>query len=130
MVDLEDLAKVPDEDKEEQLLRIDSLRLMGSQAIICTADTVLAMVRNNRKGLYNSPAILTGAFVFDELHAYDNHMFAGVMALMEALPGASFLLMTASLPKQKKKLLLSKFNDIAEIPSPVELEEIPRYILK
>jgi CRISPR-associated endonuclease/helicase Cas3 len=77
-------------------------------------DTVLALVRNNRRGLYNSPAILSGAFVFDELHAYDNPMFEAVMALIKALPGARFLLMTASLPKAHKNFLLKCLPEIEE----------------
>jgi CRISPR-associated endonuclease/helicase Cas3 len=90
---------------------------------------VLSLPRNNRRGLYNSPAILTGSFVFDELHAYDNRMFAAVIALIKALPGAHFLLMTASLPPERKNFLLrhvppSKFT---ETPRPIELEELPRY---
>src|SRR6185295_9500381 len=99
IVDLEGIAQVNDEDDNDHLLRIQSLNAWGPQAIICTADTVLALVRNNRRGLYNSPAILSGAFVFDELHAYDNPMLEAVVALIKALPGARFLLMTASLPK-------------------------------
>ena len=40
------------------------------QVVICTADTVLALwFAIIDAGLYNSPAILCGAFVFDELHA-------------------------------------------------------------
>src|SRR5262249_53600606 len=131
IVDLEGLAESPNEDGEsdfekDHLLRIESLKAWGPQVVICTADTVLALVRNNRRGLYNSPAILSAAFVFDELHAYDNPMFEAVVALIKALPGAGFLLMTASLPKARKDFLL-KHLQIKEVPPPVELEEIPRY---
>jgi CRISPR-associated endonuclease/helicase Cas3 len=131
IVDLEGLAESPDEDGEsdfekDHMLRIESLKAWGPQVVICTADTVLALVRNNRRGLYNSPAILSAAFVFDELHAYDNPMFEAVVALIKALPGASFLLMTASLPKARKDFLL-KHLQVDEVPPPVELEEIPRY---
>ncbi len=131
IVDLEGLAESPDEDGEsdfekDHLLRIESLKAWSPQVVICTADTVLALVRNNRRGLYNSPAILSAAFVFDELHAYDNPMVEAVVALIKALPGASFLLMTASLPKARKDFLL-KHLKVEEVPSPVELEEIPRY---
>lgn len=127
IVDLEGIAQVNDEEENDHLLRIQSLNAWSPQAIICTADTVLALVRNNRRGLYNSPAILSGAFVFDELHAYDNPMFEAVVALIKALPGAHFLLMTASLPKARKEFLLSNVDEIGEIPPPTELEEIPRY---
>lgn len=126
IVDLEGIAEVPDDENGDHLLRIESLNAWSPQVVICTADTVLALVRNNRRGLYNSPAILSAAFVFDELHAYDNSMFEAVIALIKALPGASFLLMTASLPKSRKEFLL-KHVDVEEVPSPIELEEIPRY---
>lgn len=127
IVDLEGIAKVTDDESEDHLLRIESLSAWSPQVIVCTADTVLALVRNNRRGLYNSPAILCGAFVFDELHAYDDAMFVALLALMKALPGASSLLMSASLPKQRKGMLLSYIDDIEQIPAPKELEEIPRY---
>jgi CRISPR-associated endonuclease/helicase Cas3 len=127
IVDLEGVAQVNDEDANDHLLRIQSLNAWGPQAVICTADTVLALVRNNRRGLYNSPAILSGAFVFDELHAYDNPMFEAVVALIKGLPGASFLLMTASLPKGRKDFLLRNIGELGEVPPPTELEIIPRY---
>lgn len=134
IVDLENIARVPDEDdangEREQLLRISSLSLWSPKVIICTADTVLALIRNNRRGLYNSPAIFTAAFVFDELHAYDERMFAAVIALIKALPNASFLLMTASLPKARKDFLLSVVEGVAEVPSPKAIEELPRYLFK
>jgi len=127
IVDLANIAQVPDDEEHDHLMRIESLNLWSPQVVICTADTVLALVRNNRRGLYNSPAILSGAFVFDELHAYDNQMMAAVPALIKALPGASFLLMTASLPKERKEFLQHHIEDLCEVPPPTDLEAIPRY---
>ncbi len=115
-----------DEEKDNKL-RINSLNAWFPQVVICTADTVLALVRNNRRGLYNSPAILTASFVFDELHAYDNRMFTAVIALIKALPNAHFLLMTASLPKSRKDFLLKHIEDIKSVQTPKKLEELPRY---
>jgi CRISPR-associated endonuclease/helicase Cas3 len=127
IVDLANIAQVPDDEENDHLMRIESLNLWSPKVIICTADTVLALVRNNRRGLYNSPAVLSGSFVFDELHSYDEQMMAAVPALINALPGASFLLMTASLPKDRKEFLKKHIEDLCEVPSPIELEEIPRY---
>jgi CRISPR-associated endonuclease/helicase Cas3 len=127
IVDLEGIAEVTDDDENDHLLRIESLCAWSPQVVICTADTVLALVRNNRRGLYNSPAILSASFVFDELHAYDNSMFEAVIALIKALPGAHFLLMTASLPKARKEFLLRHIECITEVPSPHDLEGISRY---
>lgn len=127
IADLEGIAEVNDEDDDDHLLRIESLSAWSPQVIICTADTVLSLVRNNRRGLYNSPAILSGVFVFDELHAYDDTMFAAVLALIRVMPGASFLLMSASLPKWRRRILFSEIGDIEQIATPKDLEDIMRY---
>lgn len=133
IVDLDGIAEVKQDEEEkgeqarDHILRIESLRAWSPQVVICTADTVLALARNNRRGLYNSPAILTASFVFDELHAYDNRMFAAVIALIKALPGAHFLLMTASLPMARKDFLLNQIEKVEQVPTPKDLEELPRY---
>jgi len=134
-VDIEEMTEVKgdaenkEDEETEKRLRIESLKMWYPQVIVCTADTVLSLVRNNRKGWYNSPAILSASFVFDELHAYDNRMFAAVIALIKALPNAHFLLMTASLPKSRKEFLLKHLGEenIEQVQTPKELEELPRY---
>ncbi len=126
-VDFEKIFQVADEEPEEKQIRINSLEMWFPQVVVCTADTVLSLVRNNRKGWYNSPSILSASFVFDELHAYDNRMFAAVIALIRALPNAHFLLMTASLPKERKVFLEKHIEGIEQIQTPKELEELPRY---
>ena len=130
IADLEGIAQVIDDESDDHLLRIQSLNAWSPQAIICTADTVLSLVRNNRRGLYNSPAILSGAFVFDELHAYDDRMLEALVALIKALPGASLLLMSASLPKARKDFLLRNIENLSEVPPAKELEDISRYQFK
>lgn len=134
-VDVDEMTEVrgdeetKDDEEREKRLRIESLNMWFPQVVVCTADTVLSLVRNNRRGWYNSPAILSASFVFDELHAYDNRMFAAVIALIKALPNAHFLLMTASLPKSRKDFLLKHVGEenLAQIQTPKELEELPRY---
>lgn len=136
IADLKDLAFAEnDQEKEdaEKLTRVDSLKMWYPQVIVCTTDTVLALPRNNRRGIYGSPAILTASFVFDELHAYDETMLEAVVALINALPNAHFLLMTASLPKNTKDFLFEKIADIKEIEKTqdlIDLENLPRYIFK
>lgn len=131
-VDLEDMTTVSDEEEDERLLRVESLNQWRPKVVVCTADTVLGLVRNHRRALYNSPALLTASFVFDELHSYDTTMFGSLLALMEALPGAHFLLMSASLPTERRELLRQRVpaSDLNEIPTEKSLEEIDRYNLR
>lgn len=130
-VDLERMAmsrdELPGDESEDEQLRITSLKAWYPEVVVCTVDTVLALVRNNRRGLYSSPAILPGAFVFDEVHAYDEQMFAALIALIRALPGAPFLLMSASLPAAYKDLLHRQVAELADMPPPTGLEAISRY---
>ncbi|WP_299072475.1 CRISPR-associated helicase Cas3' [Accumulibacter sp.] len=130
-VDLERVAMSPEEspsvEREDEHLRIASLNAWQPEVVVCTVDTVLALVRNNRRGLYASPAILSAGFVFDELHAYDDEMFTAVVAFIRALAGAPFLLMTASLPAPRKSYLRQQFGDLGTVEPPKELEAIPRY---
>ncbi len=130
-VDLERVAMSLEEsplaEREDEQLLIASLNAWHPQVVVCTIDTVLALVRNNRRGLYASPAILSGGFVFDELHAYDDEMFAAVVAFMRALCCAPFLLMSASLSAPRRSYLKQQFCDLASVAPPAELEAIPRY---
>ena len=130
-VDLEQVAMSRDglhfDERQDQRLRIASLNAWAPEVVLCTADAVLALARNNRQGLYRSPSLLAGAFVFDELHAYDDAMFASVVALIKALPGAPFLLMSASLPTNRKEFLRQTLGEVGIVAPPAELEAIPRY---
>jgi CRISPR-associated helicase Cas3 len=117
----------PPVEEEDERLRIASLNAWHPQVVVCTIDTVLALVRNNRRGLYASPAILSGGFVFDEIHAYDDEMFAAMVAFIRALSGAPFLLMSASLPTLHKSYLEQHLGDLGTVTPPGELEVIPRY---
>lgn len=130
LVDLEGIATTQDQDRDDATLRVDSLNAWAPQAVVCTIDTVLALPRNNRRGLYSSPAILSGSFVFDEIHAYDDEMLAAMVAFIQALPGAPFLLMTASLPTHRKAYLEKHLGTIGSVASPAALERIPRYIIR
>ena len=126
-VDLENIVLSGDEESFEKPVRIESLRAWGARIVVCTVDTVLSLVRNNYRGLYSSPAFLSAAFVFDEIHSLDSKMFGAMTAFMKALPGASFLLMSASIEPARIKFLEDNFGKIERISTPVEIESLPRY---
>jgi CRISPR-associated endonuclease/helicase Cas3 len=131
-IDLEELG-APDCTDDEQL-RIEALAAWDVPLVVCTADTVLGVVQNNRRGLFSFPAICNGAFVFDEVHAYDDRMFGSLLRFLESFRTLPVLLMTASLPPGRinalKNLAAKLREPFAEIEGPRELEQIPRYILE
>jgi CRISPR-associated endonuclease/helicase Cas3 len=113
-------------------IRIGSLDAWSTPIVACTVDTVLGIVQNNKRGLYAWPALAQAAFVFDEIHAYDDRMFGTLLRFLQDLPGLPVLLMTASLPKAReialRTLLKNHRNiDLDPIAGPKELEELPRY---
>ena len=85
--------------------RVESLRAWGQEVIACTADSVLGLMQNQRRGLFSFPAILRGAFVFDEIHSYDAKLFGALLRFLLTFPDIPALLMTASLSPARRKLL-------------------------
>ena len=111
---------------------LESLEAWSTPIVACTVDTVLGLVQNNRRGLFAWPALAQSAFVFDEIHAYDDRLFGALLRFLRDLPGLPSLLMTASLPGAREEALRGLLNqhrdiDLVPIEGPRELEELPRY---
>jgi len=127
-VDIEDLLVNGDEsaalDRERA---IDALRAWTPRIVTCTVDTILGAMTMNRAGLIAFPALLEAAFVFDEIHAYDDRLFGLLLRFLELLPDAPVLLMTASLQPARIVALRAVLGDLAVISGPQELERLPRY---
>lgn len=112
-------------------------RLTGFQAwrkklIICTVDSVLGLIQNNRRPLYSWPAIAQSAFVFDEVHAYDRRLFGALLQFLKAFRGAPILLMSASFTPGQLEAIHQVMTELGEeigepIKGPPELEELERY---
>ena len=115
----------------EEEIRVDSLSAWSTPIVCCTVDTVLGLLQNGRRGLYAWPAIAQSAFVFDEIHAYDDKLFGLLLRFLDALRGVPTLLMTASLPSARLdaivRVLARNGEDLVEIDGPADLEQLPRY---
>lgn len=127
----------PNDDPNERWQRADSLTAWKTPVVCCTVDRVLSLLQNQRQGLMAWPALAQSAFVFDEIHAYDNKLFGLLLRFIEVLPGIPVLLMTASLPEPRRRSLVAALRklhpDVSEadlltpITGPSDLEELPRY---
>ncbi|MEZ6043883.1 MAG: CRISPR-associated helicase Cas3' [Planctomycetaceae bacterium] len=114
----------------EEQLRIYSLKSWSTPIICCTVDTVLGIIQNHRRGLYSWPALAQSAFVFDEIHAYDDKLFGCLLRFLSDLRGTKVLLMTASLPTPRLAAIQQALDDeepASIIVGPPELEQLPRY---
>ncbi len=116
---------------DDALARMRSLSAWGIPIVTCTVDTVLGIVNNQRRAIYSWPGICNAAFVFDEIHSYDDGMFGALLAFLRNLTGIPVLLMTASLPTGRLELLRRtvrhRGDGLVEIAGPQELESLPRY---
>jgi CRISPR-associated endonuclease/helicase Cas3 len=133
-VDLEIILRTGADDPRadaDAVARIESLDAWSTPIVSCTVDTVLGIVQNNRRGLYAWPALAGSAFVFDEIHAYDDKLFGALLRFLEALRGVPVLLMTASLPGARRKALDTCLERLGrrlhEIAGPASQEERLRY---
>lgn len=134
-VDLEIILDAGDDrpnSEKELAARLESLDAWATPIVACTVDTVLGLVQNNRRGLFAWPALAQSAFVFDEIHAYDDRLFGALLRFLRDLPGLPVLLMTASLPAPREETLRNTLKksrglELKPIFGPKELEELPRY---
>ena len=115
----------------DEAARLESLEAWSTPVVACTVDTVLGLIQNHKRGLFSWPALAQSAFVFDEIHAYDDQLFGALLRFLVDLPGLPVLLMTASLPAARERtlreLLESQGQTWAPIVGPRELEQRPRY---
>ncbi|MEW6496222.1 MAG: CRISPR-associated helicase Cas3' [Cyanobacteriota bacterium] len=113
--------------------RLAALQAWRKKLIICTVDSVLGLIQNNRKPLYSWPAIAQSAFVFDEVHAYDEQLFGALLQFLRIFRGAPILLMSASFKPEQLQAIREVMAELGEeideepIPGPKELEELERY---
>jgi CRISPR-associated endonuclease/helicase Cas3 len=131
-VDLQAMRGTAEDNADDESLRLESLRAWSQQAIVCTVDTVLGLLQNQRRPLFSFPAIAAGAFVFDEIHSYDARLFGALLRFLELFPGAPVLLMSASIPPSRmaalREVLKGRFGD--EIRGDPRLEGYERYAIE
>ncbi|AUX38430.1 MULTISPECIES: CRISPR-associated helicase Cas3' [Sorangium] len=109
--------------------KIEALALWDARVAVTTADTVLGLMANARRALCALPAIVQSAIVFDEIHAFDDHLFGHLLVFLRNFPGIPVLLMTASLPEARRRALAEVRTDLHVVPGPTDLETLPRYRL-
>ncbi len=120
-------AEAGDSQEDELAKKLESFQTWGTKVSICTVDTVLGLQQCNRRPLYCFPAIAQAAFVFDEVHCYDERLFGGLLRFLEVVK-APILLMSASfLPWQLEAIKKAVGEPVKIIPGPEELEKLPRY---
>ncbi len=133
-VDMRLLGLGDDDEGEPGRAAIDSAGALdhwSTPLVSCTVDTVLGLLQNNRRGVYLWPSVAGAAVVFDEIHSYDDDLFAALLRFLKEMRGIPCLLMTASLPKGRLQRVKDALAEIKEplgiIPGPEEHETIKRY---
>lgn len=109
--------------------KIESLALWSTPLVVATSDTILGLMSNARRAIYSLPAILNSAIVFDEIHAFDDQMFGHLLVFLKHFPRLPVLLMTASLPEERKRAIERVRPDLNTIPGPPEFELLERYLI-
>ena len=118
-----------DPDRNRNLARIESLSIWMKSIVACTVDSVLGVIQNNRRGLYSWPAISQGAFVFDEVHSYDEKLFDALLHFLKMVNGVPVLILTASLQDSRRAAIEEVCgDDLAVVDDVDELELQKRYV--
>lgn len=105
----------------------------GARLSVGTVDAVLGLLQHARTGLTAFPALAGAAFVFDEVHLYDDRLFRTLLRFLAECRNAPALLMTASLPPNRRAALDQLARQLGEpltvVHGPVEMEALPRYVV-
>ncbi|MBD2301543.1 CRISPR-associated helicase Cas3' [Nostoc sp. FACHB-190] len=107
--------------------KIEGLALWSTPLVVTTADTVLGLMVNSRRAIYSTPAIMQSVIVFDEVHAFDDYLFGHLLVFLKNFPYLPVLLMTASLPEQRRQAIEQVRPDVFYVPGDEKLEILPRY---
>jgi CRISPR-associated endonuclease/helicase Cas3 len=109
--------------------KIESLALWSTPVVVATADTVLGLMSNTRRAVYSLPAIMSSAIVFDEIHAFDDQLFGHLLMFLKNFPRLPVLLMTASLPEERRRAIAHVRPDLFIVHGPEEFETLRRYLI-
>lgn len=120
-------TEVGDVTVNEAALKLDSFKAWDKQAIVCTVDTVLGLMQCNRRPMYCFPAIANAAFVFDEVHCYDDALFGALLRFLKTLKAPVLLMSASFLPSQLEEIKKAVGEDIEIVFGPKDLELQPRY---
>ncbi len=124
-----DTAKLAQAALNAERDKIESLALWSTPLVVTTSDTVLGLMSNARRAIYSIPAIMSGAVVFDEIHAFDDQMFGHLLVFLKNFPRLPVLLMTASLPEARRRAIERVRPDFKIISGPPEFELLERYLI-
>lgn len=128
-IDLGETTLTGEEDASDSAAeRVAILNEWNADVIVCTVDQVLGLLQNSAAALTLFPALLCSAFVFDEIHTYDDTLFANLLTFLREFDHAPVLLMTASLPPAMRATLEEVIGPLdAPIRGDAALERQPRY---
>jgi CRISPR-associated endonuclease/helicase Cas3 len=130
-VDLEIFFETNEDDSIASLQRINALESWDAPMVVCTVDRVLGIIQNSRLPLFGTPTLMNAAFVFDEIHLYDERLFGALLHFLQIFRGAPVLLMTASLSAARleaiRRVLAAQGEELCTIAGDSRLESLERY---
>ncbi len=124
-VDLAHITSTGDEDDLET--KLESFKAWGAKVSVCTVDTVLGLLQCNRRPMYCFPAIAQAAFVFDEVHCYDDRLFGSLLRFLQVVKAPVLLMSASFLPWQLDAIKKAVGEPLEVIHGPQDLENLPRY---
>ncbi len=113
--------------ENEAGIKLDSFKAWGPKVSVCTVDTVLGLLQCNRRPMYCFPAIAQAAFVFDEVHCYDDALFGALLRFLKWVKAPMLLMSASFLPWQIQAIAAAVGEKVEIVQGSQDLEEKPRY---
>lgn len=129
--DLEGMFKNPDDEVDERQRNdyttdkeLFALAHWDRSICIATVDAFLSFMQNGYASLCLLPVLARGVVVIDEVHSFDYAMFAALIEFLERFD-VPVLLMSASLPEERRKRLRVKLPEGAVYPEEKDFINLP-----
>ena len=130
---LENMPPHSKSDLELRSMQLEALDTWPIPAVVCTAHTVLGLLQNVRRAILAWPSLVRAVFVFDEIHSFSPLLFQHLLRFLDVFHKVPVLLMTATLPPERKEALERVCRDrggLTVIRGPKNREEAKRYRLQ
>ena len=124
--DLEGMFENPDDRSKNNYLADQRLYALGywPDAIFsATADAFLSFLQNSYSSLCLLPVLARSVIVIDEIHSFDYAMFDALLEFLREFD-APVLMMTASLPKDRRKRLEEACPDLEVFPQEDDMKRL------
>ena len=89
----------------DDICKINSLRMSTTPFAVSTVDKCIGLIQNYRSSVYSFSEIISSIIIADEIHSYDEKLFANFLRFLDTFPNIPVIMSTATIQPEREKAL-------------------------